>query len=232
MIRVSRTVSSVSTASKPGVKSGTITGAKIATIDRERDEQQQHQVEHASRRRATRDPPRCGEQAGEDRDQRRCQARRPQRAGRSRRADGTRRSRRPARPTRRTAGDDDQAHPAQDARHEEGRGDDHSGPRQSARGHGSGVSSGCLALERGCARGTRCAAVPAKRACRPASWPGSRGRAAPARRAGRRRLRAGGWRTSGAACAARRRSATPAARNSRSMPVAHAAHTEWRRRGR
>ena len=47
----------------------------------------------------------------------------------------------------------------------------------------------------------------ARRGCRPASSRGSRGRAAPGRRAGPRRRRAGGSRTSGAACGARRRAA-------------------------
>ena len=51
-------------------------------------------------------------------------------------------------------------------------------------------------------------------ACTPASSRSTRGRAAPARRAGRRRGRAGGWRTSGAARAARagRRRCRPARR--------------------
>ena len=43
---------------------------------------------------------------------------------------------------------------------------------------------------------------PARRGCRPGSWPGSRGRAAPARSAGRRPRRADASRTSGGACAA------------------------------
>jgi len=45
--------------------------------------------------------------------------------------------------------DDDQPDIAQQARHEERRGDDHPRPRQSASGHGRGVSSEWAAAERG-----------------------------------------------------------------------------------
>ena len=63
-------------------------------------------------------------------------------------------------------------------------------------------------------RDRRCAARHRRGGCRSGSSGGSRGRAAPARPAGRRRPRAGASRTSGAGCAGWSASAPPAARPS------------------
>ena len=118
-------------------------------------------------------------------------------------------------------GDDHEADPAEHARDEERAGDDSPAramawPAVTGRGR-AGPVDGPPDRRPGIDR--------ARRGCRSGSSPGSRGRAAPGRRAGRRRRRAGASRTSGGGCAARPRPAALPARQAVEA-VAQAAHAE------
>ena len=102
-------------------------------------------------------------------------------------------------------GDDDDPDVAEDARDEERARDDEPGAGErwpGRRSRGGVATRPRVGLPIGGLEATR-----ARRACRSGSSRGSRGRAAPGRRAGPRRRRAGASRTSGGACAARRRPA-------------------------
>ena len=136
MIRVRRTVSSVVTASKPGVMIGTICGAKIGDDDRQAEQDDEHHVEHRRH-----DSPGAlvlvaAEQPGQDRDHGRAQRTRgDQLEDRVGHAEGREIGVELSARTK-LVGDDHDADVAQDARHEKGDGNDQAGAGQGAPAHG------------------------------------------------------------------------------------------------